>query len=178
MNNLAIDIQVASQSQSLPIDTDINLWASAALTAHININNSHKKTNSDTGLEHRFSEKQELSVRIVDTGESAQLNDQYRQKNGPTNVLSFPFEAPDNLPIPLLGDLVICAPVVEKEAAEQSKSVSDHWAHMIIHGTLHLLGYDHIAPQEATTMESLEVSIMASLGIEDPYQYAAAVNTN
>jgi probable rRNA maturation factor len=114
-------------------------------------------------------------IRIVDEPESAELNVQYRHKLGPTNVLSFPFEWPEGLDIStreegaLLGDLVICAPVVEREALEQNKRLSDHWAHMIIHGLLHLLGYDHIEENEAEAMETKEIAILKQLQIENPY---------
>lgn len=151
MNNLSIDIQVATDSETVPTTQDINRWVSAALTL------TQKET--------------ELSIRFVDNEESARLNKQFRRKIGPTNVLSFPFETTDNIPIPLIGDIVICAPTVEKEAKEQNKLASNHWAHMVIHGTLHLLGYDHIESHQATVMEGLEISIMASLGLENPYKH-------
>ncbi|MBV1881588.1 MAG: rRNA maturation RNase YbeY [Pseudomonadales bacterium] len=112
----------------------------------------------------------ELSIRLVDREESAQLNETYRHKTGPTNVLSFPFEATDNIPIPLLGDIVICAAIVEEEAREQNKLINHHWAHMVIHGTLHLLGYDHIQSSDAVIMENLEITIMAHLGLRNPYE--------
>jgi probable rRNA maturation factor len=112
----------------------------------------------------------ELSIRISSSAEIAELNKTYRGKNKPTNVLSFPADLPEELAIPLLGDLVICAPVVEDEARQQNKTLEAHWAHMIIHGTLHLLGYDHINDDEAEQMESLETEILASLGYPDPYQ--------
>jgi probable rRNA maturation factor len=113
-------------------------------------------------------------IRIVGEHESAELNEQYRHKQGPTNVLSFPFEWPEGLDIAageeaLLGDLVICAPVVEKEALEQHKRLSDHWAHMIIHGLLHLLGYDHIEEDEAEAMETKEIAVLNKLHIQNPY---------
>lgn len=113
-------------------------------------------------------------IRIVDEPESAELNGQYRHKQGPTNVLSFPFEWPEGLDISasegvLLGDLVICAPVVEREALEQHKSLADHWAHMIVHGLLHLLGYDHIEEEEAEEMETKEIAILNKLHIQNPY---------
>ncbi len=110
----------------------------------------------------------ELSLRIVDSPESQLLNKQYRGKDKPTNVLSFPL-ADENLPIPVLGDLVICAPVVEREAQEQKKVIEAHWAHMVVHGVLHLLGYDHENDTEAECMEALEVKVMASMGYADPY---------
>jgi probable rRNA maturation factor len=113
-------------------------------------------------------------IRIVDEQESAELNGQYRHKQGPTNVLSFPFEWPEGLDISasegvLLGDLVICAPVVEREALEQHKNLADHWAHMIVHGLLHLLGYDHIEEEEAEEMETKEIAILNKLHIQNPY---------
>ena len=111
----------------------------------------------------------ELSIRIVGLEESAALNETYRHKKGPTNVLSFPCEVPEGVPCPLLGDLVICAPVVEKEALAQEKSSEAHWAHMVIHGVLHLQGYDHIETPDAERMEALEVEIMARLGFANPY---------
>ncbi len=111
----------------------------------------------------------ELSIRIVAAAEGAELNQTYRHKTGPTNVLSFPCESPPGLDLPLLGDLVICAPVVAREAREQAKSVEAHWAHMTVHGMLHLLGYDHELPQEAEAMEKLETLILAELGFPDPY---------
>jgi probable rRNA maturation factor len=112
----------------------------------------------------------ELSIRLVDAAESAELNSTYRSKTGATNVLSFPFDSPIMMKPKLLGDLVICSDVVEKEAKEQNKSSQDHWAHMVVHGCLHLLGYDHIKDDEADIMEALEVTILKSLLISDPYQ--------
>ncbi|WP_288791436.1 rRNA maturation RNase YbeY, partial [uncultured Enterobacter sp.] len=97
------------------------------------------------------------------------LNLTYRGKDKPTNVLSFPFEAPPGIEMPLLGDLIICRQVVEQEAKEQQKPLEAHWAHMVVHGSLHLLGYDHIEDDEAEEMESLETEIMLALGYEDPY---------
>ena len=110
-----------------------------------------------------------MTVRIVDEAESHDLNLTYRGKDRPTNVLSFPFECPDEVELPLLGDLVICRQVVEREAIEQEKPLMAHWAHMIVHGSLHLLGYDHIEDDEAEEMESLETEIMQGLGFADPY---------
>lgn len=112
----------------------------------------------------------ELSIRIVGLEESAELNEMYRQKKGPTNVLSFPCEVPAGVPCSLLGDLVICAPIVAKEALEQHKNVEAHWAHMVVHGVLHLQGYDHIESQDAERMEALEIEIMAHLGFANPYE--------
>jgi probable rRNA maturation factor len=115
----------------------------------------------------------EVVIRIVDEAESRQLNRDYRGKDRPTNVLSFPFEGPEHLPMESLGDLVICAPVVEREAAEQGKSLEAHWAHMVVHGVLHLRGYDHLDDAEAEEMEGREVVILAALGYPDPYGDAA-----
>ncbi|MFW1676628.1 rRNA maturation RNase YbeY [Pontibacter sp. JAM-7] len=112
----------------------------------------------------------ELCIRIVDKTESQHLNSTYRHKDKPTNVLSFPFEVPEGIPLDILGDLVICADVVAEEAAEQGKASKDHWAHMVIHGCLHLLGFDHINETEAEEMEALERQILAGLNIADPYR--------
>lgn len=111
----------------------------------------------------------ELSIRIVGADEGRTLNRDYRGKDYATNVLSFEAELPPDLKLPLVGDMVVCAPVVAREAAEQGKHARDHWAHLTVHGTLHLLGYDHVVAAEAETMEALETRILAGLGIADPY---------
>lgn len=145
-----IDIESNSQSSTIPASDQIERWIIAALhTQHI--------------------KDAEVSVYIVDEQESQQLNAQYRHKDKPTNVLSFPADLPEEVDIPLLGDLVICAPVVEQEALEQAKSLDAHWAHMLIHGTLHLLGFDHIEDDDAEAMEALETDIMTSLNYPAPY---------
>jgi probable rRNA maturation factor len=113
-----------------------------------------------------------LTIRLVDEDESAALNLQYRHKSGPTNVLSFPADLPEEVDLPLLGDLVICAPLVQAEASEQGKSVTAHWAHLVIHGTLHLLGYDHLEESEAVEMETLEAQFLKQLGFANPYREA------
>ena len=107
----------------------------------------------------------EVTVRVVDEAESAQLNQRFRGKSGPTNVLSFPYDEPE-----LLGDVAICAAVVEREASEQAKPVIHHWAHMVVHGVLHLRGYDHIDETDAARMEAEEVRLLAGFAIPDPYQ--------
>ncbi|KJV30941.1 rRNA maturation RNase YbeY [Luteibacter yeojuensis] len=111
----------------------------------------------------------EVAIRIVDAAEGQALNLQYRGRDYATNVLSFEADLPPGIALPLIGDLVICAPVVAREAAEQGKKPNDHWAHLTIHGTLHLLGFDHIEDAEAEAMEALETRILAGLGIADPY---------
>ncbi len=150
MKNVIIDLQIATEnSADLPTEQQIQQWANAAVRAE--------------------TVEPEITVRIVDEAESHQLNLTYRGKDKPTNVLSFPFEGPDEVELPLLGDLVICRQVVEREAQEQGKPLTAHWAHMVVHGSLHLLGYDHIEEDEAEEMESLESQIMRSLGFADPY---------
>ncbi len=111
----------------------------------------------------------EVSIRIVGEAEGAELNGHYRGKTGPTNVLSFPAELPAGVPLPTVGDLVICAPVVAREAQAQGKEPSAHWAHLTVHGCLHLIGYDHEQEAEAAAMEALETEILAGLGFPDPY---------
>ncbi|MGB1270900.1 MAG: rRNA maturation RNase YbeY [Endozoicomonas sp.] len=150
MTRVHIDIQVNSTSAQLPSPEEIEKWASMAVGKH--------------------RQEAEISLLVVDTEEGTRLNRQWRNKEEPTNVLSFPSDLPEALKLPLLGDLVICAPVVEREAGEQKKSLTSHWAHMIVHGTLHLLGYDHIEDNQALEMENLETVIMQKLGFPDPYQ--------
>jgi probable rRNA maturation factor len=119
-------------------------------------------------------ERVALGVRIVGSAESRRLNRRYRQKDKPTNVLSFPFEAPAGVTSDVLGDLVICAPVVRREAREEGKPTEAHWAHMVVHGVLHLRGQDHRNDREAKAMERMEIRIMKSLGFADPYALAGA----
>ena len=150
MGKMIIDLQIACEQETgLPTTEQIEQWATAAVQPQ--------------------SDEVEMTVRIVDEAESHELNLNYRGKDRPTNVLSFPFECPDEVELPLLGDLVICRQVVEREAQEQDKPVMAHWAHMVVHGSLHLLGYDHIEDDEAEEMESLEAQIMTGLGFADPY---------
>ena len=150
MGKMIIDLQIACEQESgLPTAEQIEQWATAAVQPQ--------------------GDEVEMTVRIVDEAESHELNLNYRGKDRPTNVLSFPFECPDEVELSLLGDLVICRQVVEREAQEQDKPVMAHWAHMVVHGSLHLLGYDHIEDDEAEEMESLETQIMKGLGFADPY---------
>ncbi len=111
----------------------------------------------------------DLAIRLVDDKEGRALNRHYRGKDYATNVLSFPADLPEGVKLPLLGDLVICVPVVTREATEQGKRLNDHYAHLTVHGALHLLGWDHEDEREAECMEQLEREILASLGIADPY---------
>lgn len=113
-----------------------------------------------------------LAIRLVDLEEGCTLNRDYRGKDYPTNVLSFPAKLPPGVPLPLIGDLAICAPVVAREAHEQGKPLRDHYAHLTVHGVLHLLGFDHMVEDEAEAMESLETRVLAELRIVDPYRIA------
>lgn len=150
MSQVMLDLQIAcADSNGLPDAAAFQRWLEGVLP--------------------QFQEEAEVTVRLVDEAESNQLNLTYREKDKPTNVLSFPFEAPAGIVLPLLGDLIICRQVVEHEAAEQGKTLEAHWAHMVVHGSLHLLGYDHIEDDEAEKMESLETEIMHGLGYPDPY---------
>ena len=145
-----IDLQLATEHPQVPELELMSQWVSAVL-AEQNIAQA------------------ELTVRVVDEDASQSLNATYRQKEKPTNVLSFAMDTEVPLEVRLLGDLVICAPVVAQEAEQQGKLLADHWAHMLIHGTLHLLGYDHITDKEAEEMEDIERSILRQFGIPDPY---------
>ena len=157
--NLILDVQLGDDiedSPALPTDEQLQRWAEAALAG---------RTTFD---------EPELTIRLVSEEESQTLNHEYRGKDKPTNVLSFPFEAPPEVPLELLGDLVICIAVVEQEAGEQDKTSEAHWAHMVVHGCLHLLGYDHIKDDEAEEMEGLERQILDSMGYPDPYANEAS----
>ncbi len=147
---LELDLQNASAATALPSEEQFRRWCELAL----------RQRTADS----------ELTIRLVDEAEGRELNHTWRHKDYATNVLSFPAGIPDGLlDIPLLGDLVICVPVVEREAAEQHKASEAHWAHLVIHGCLHLLGYDHIDDEEAEEMEALERELLAELGHPDPY---------
>ncbi|MCJ8170669.1 rRNA maturation RNase YbeY [Atopomonas sediminilitoris] len=146
--SLIVDVEVACDDSGVPSPEQFERWCSIAL---------------------REREDTELAIRIVDTDEGRELNNTYRHKDYATNVLSFPADLPAELNLPLLGDLAICAPVVLREAGEQQKTVEAHWAHMVIHGCLHLLGYDHIDDGDAEVMEALERQLLAELGYPDPY---------
>ncbi len=150
MSQVILDLQIAcTETDGLPTEADFQHWLENVLP--------------------QFQEESEVTIRIVDEAESNELNLTYRGKDYPTNVLSFPFEAPPEIELPLLGDMIVCRQVVEREAKEQNKTLFAHWAHMVVHGCLHLLGYDHISDDEAEEMESLEIDIMQGLGYPDPY---------
>lgn len=146
---IEIEIQNKTSLSSVPTDLQFEHWAAAAL-----------RDCGDT----------ELVIRLVDQEESRRLNEQFAHKKTPTNVLSFPAALPPSVCLPLLGDVVICAPLVEREAEQQNKSIVAHWAHLTIHGILHLLGHDHLSDEEASEMEALETRLLQSLGFPDPYQ--------
>jgi probable rRNA maturation factor len=151
-----VDVQVACEHPGIPPDSHIQDWVTRALDAA-------GKTGRGAA---------EVSVRLVDTEEMQTLNSDYRAKDKVTNVLSFPAGEIAGLPgdaLTALGDIVICAAVVSEEAAAQGKAVGDHWAHLLVHGTLHLLGYDHESDAEAVEMEDLEAQILAAGGLADPY---------
>jgi len=157
MNNsglmIDVDLQIACEDENLPSHKDFQHWVEATLLP--------------------FNKPFELTIRLVGNEESQQLNSQYRGKDKPTNVLSFPFEVPEGIELNLLGDLIICVPVVRQEAMAQQKSLNAHWAHMVVHGCLHLLGFDHIDDTEAEEMEALETKVITSLGFPEPYEINA-----
>lgn len=146
---LAVEVQYALAATNLPTVEQFRAWAAAAVLG---------------------ARQAEVVIRIVGEDESARLNQRYRHRHGPTNVLSFPFEAPPQVSLPLLGDLVLCAQVIAHEAGAQAKPELSHWAHMVVHGMLHLQGHDHETGTQAQAMESLEIEIMARLGFDTPYE--------
>ncbi len=146
-----LDVQYASAASELPDVDMLALWVNAVLQSK------------------QWEKSPSMTIRIVDEPEAIQLNETWRQSSGPTNILSFPFELPPGVDLLLLGDIVICAPLVAYEATEQHKSRNAHWAHLVIHGTLHLLGYDHIVESQTQIMENIEISILHELGYPNPY---------
>ena len=146
---ITLDLQLAFDAPDLPTETQFQQWLDATVLP--------------------FQAEAEVTIRIVGNAESQQLNFDYRGKDKPTNVLSFPFQCPPGIELPLLGDLVICAPVVAQEAQQQNKTLNAHWAHMVVHGCLHLLGFDHINDDDAEQMEAEEVTILQQLGFTNPY---------
>ncbi len=153
---LDVSISYGLPRTGIPAAVSFRRWVAAALDGRIR--------------------EADLAIRLVDTKEGESFNRHYCGKDYATNVLSFPADLPEGLPegvtFPLLGDLVICAPVVAREAAEQGKRLNAHYAHLTVHGVLHLLGWDHEDEQDAECMEQLEREILATLGITDPYREA------
>ena len=152
---LGLDVQYAVDDDSLPTQREFECWVRAALEP--------------------MGDTVDMAIRVVDEQEGQQLNNRYRDIDRATNVLSFPFEAPPGIESDYIGDLVICAPVVQREAQQQHKPEKHHWAHMVVHGVLHLRGYDHQLDAQAVEMETLEKKILATLGVQDPYQTDVAV---
>ena len=154
---LDVSVEYALPRAGLPAAVSFRKWVAAALAGRIR--------------------EADLALRVVGTKEGRALNRHYRGKDYATNVLSFPAELPEGLPegvkLPLLGDIVLCAPVVAREVREQKKSLAAHYAHLTVHGALHLLGWDHEDAREAECMEQLEREILASLGVADPYREEA-----
>jgi probable rRNA maturation factor len=151
---MQVDVQVASEAAGIPASKAIRNWVECAVRE------------ADPGRD------AEVSVRVVDEPEMRDLNREYRDQDKPTNVLAFPAGDESFVPPgerPLLGDIVVCASVVAREAEEQGKPLAHHWGHMLVHGTLHLLGHDHVSTPQAAAMEALERRILAGLGIADPY---------
>ena len=146
---LDVSVSYGLPRAGLPAAVSFRRWAAAAAQGRI--------------------KRADLAIRLVDAKEGRALNRHYRGKDYATNVLSFPVELPEGVTLPLLGDLVICAPVVAKEALEQGKPLAAHYAHLTVHGVLHLLGLDHEDEREAEAMEQLERDILATLGLPDPY---------
>ncbi|BGI50958.1 MAG: rRNA maturation RNase YbeY [Arsenophonus endosymbiont of Ceratovacuna japonica] len=150
MQSIILDLQLAcSNYNNLPNKSTFQHWLVILLS--------------------QFYYTTEITIRIVDIIESQNLNLIYRGINKPTNVLSFPFKTLDNISLSLLGDLIICKEIVEKEAIEQYKTLNSHWAHIVIHGCLHLLGYNHENNFKAKKMETIEIKIMKKLGYPNPY---------
>lgn len=154
-----IIVQYATDKTLSPKASLLRKWASHALTGSL--------------------ASAEVTIRIVDTAEMTELNTRYRKKSGPTNVLSFTFDMPEGVEVgtPILGDIVICADVVNREAEEQGITTESHWAHMVVHGIFHLLGYDHENDQDASVMEKLEIQKLQALGFANPYDHGDSIKT-
>lgn len=146
---IKITIQTIARNTFIPNDYFLQRWVNKALAKQVGSN--------------------EVNIRLVSKKESAELNSTYRHKKGPTNILSFPFEPPPEVSSPFLGDLVICAALVNQQAKQQTKTRLAHWAHLVIHGCLHLIGYDHIHDKDASKMETVEIQLLKELGYENPY---------
>ncbi len=149
-----LDVQYGLAAPGLPDAEQIQTWVDAVLQQ----------------VKPELLTVAQLTVRLVDLPEGIELNETWRHKSGATNVLSFPFEAPPGIELPLLGDVIICVPVIRREAEEQEKAEVAHCAHMVVHGVLHLLGYDHLEIEAADFMENMEIQILHHLGYPNPYQ--------
>ena len=146
---IELELQIASNAQTLPHPSQFREWVGSTLSERM--------------------DEAQLTIRIVDEEEMTELNETYRKKQGPTNVLSFPADINPEIEMPLLGDIVICASVVQRESSDAEIDLLAHWAHMVVHGTLHLLGYDHIQKDDAELMEALEEEILTEMGYPAPY---------
>ena len=155
---VTVDMENVSSCTDIPDEIAVTQWVEAALCS--------------------YGKPAEVAINVIDEDESAKLNYQYRRKNNPTNILSFPANLPESLELPLLGDLAICAQVVAREAAAQNKDLYAHWAHIVIHGTLHLIGFDHISDAEEKKMELLEIEILASFNLSSPYEQISEEASN
>jgi len=167
---LELDFQNPNQFSNIPEIDDFQQWAEMGLLRNIGDSSQSRSADGNSGVD-----DYSIVIRISTEAESQQLNNDYRQKNTPTNVLSFPFEMPDLPEVAWveprhLGDLIFCEAIIVKEAAEQNKTLFQHWAHLVIHGMLHLQGFDHINDGDAVIMESREIHLLDQLGFPDPYQ--------
>jgi probable rRNA maturation factor len=147
---LGVEVQIAAADASLPSQRQLSDWALAA-------------------WQEEGTRDAEVVVRVTDEAESRRLNHEFRGRDKATNVLSFPFDPVPEIDLNHVGDLVICAPVVAREAVEQGKQAEAHWAHMVVHGMLHLQGYDHETDEQAVEMETLETEVLTGLGYPAPY---------
>lgn len=153
---MRVEVQIASGSEDVPSTTELARWARAA------------------GAAASVGASTECTLRVVDEREGTRLNERFREGRGATNVLAFPFESPPGVSVPLLGDVVLCAPVAHREAGEQEVEVRAHWAHLVVHGVLHLIGHDHRCEEEATRMRAEESRILGTLGFPDPHREEGA----
>ena len=149
---MEVEVQIASEADDVPSSGELARWVRAAVPV------------AEDGA------PPECTLRVVGESEGAALNERFRRGSGATNVLAFPFESPPGVSLPILGDVVVCAPVVRREACDQRLEGRAHWAHLVVHGVLHLLGHDHRFEEEAKRMRAEESRILGALGFEDPYR--------
>ena len=161
---LQVELQLATRRPWVPGTVTLRRWARAAHEEGLASLPARKRR-----VHESVQRGAAVCLRVVGSAESRRLDREYRGKDQPTNVLSFPASPEERVATGILGDLVICAPIVAREAREQRKTLGAHWAHMVVHGTLHLLDYDHESVRDARTMEALEVEILHGLGFHDPY---------